>query len=361
MIRKAVLLLLVVAGLLFLGRMLHAQQVDAGIFHPSDSTLEIRIKPAATVAGFPFSNIVFTIRWRSSYGVSLGAPFSPTYAVSKQNGEQVSGSYHYQKFAAATAQTVSWPANTEVTVLSIPVMQTGQGMGTFELVNDAWTAANNGSYYAEIGGEDRTGNIYQASVNGVPLPIVVSALRGWTTKDSVYLQWQLRDIGSVIGFMVQRQSPDGNWRMVRMVPVDETNSEGWYSCTDPFPQSTPSSTVLSYRLQILNGDGSVGYSPVVEIRQDAIPPSRFHCEVYPNPATDAVILAFVLPADDVVSLTLVDMLGRRVRAFLVHEHLPAGSHVRSLGLLGITTGSHFLILSGRSRSSAVPIFLMGNR
>jgi len=155
--------------LLLFQSLLQAQtnHVQGGIFNPSANVLSVRAKASETI-GQPniLSNIVVTIRWPSSYGVSLGPVSSPTYRITKQGAEGQSGIYAYQKFAAANNTPLDWTAGIDVELFTVTVNQSGSGTGTFELTN----AVPGGEWYVEISGADRSNpTFYQGSTQNVPL------------------------------------------------------------------------------------------------------------------------------------------------------------------------------------------------
>ncbi len=359
--KKYALPLTVAAGCVFLMSVaLRAQQVDAGIFNASDSTLQIRLRPASTVTALPLSNVVFTLRWLDSYGVNLGSPSSAIYSVSKQGGVQLSAGYRYQKFAAATAQTVTWSANVELVLMTVPVLQSGNGTGTFELVNDAWTAANNSSYYAELAGRDVTGAIYQGSVNGVPLPLTVTALHASVRDRRVLLRWQAAGVTDGIGFVVERREEAGEWMSAGMVPTRETDDGVWYSFVDALPPALTFTGTLVYRLQLLDADGSTRHSAEIRVQLDAAPPRDMRCEIYPSPASGTIGVSLFLPSEDAVSLRLIDILGRELRQLAAEQELPAGQHARTYAVSGLANGRYFIVMSGRTRVITIPFVLISN-
>jgi hypothetical protein len=128
--------------------------------------VEVRIRPDASFNGV-FSSMVFTLRWDAAAGNSLGdvlqnVPQIQYCTVSKSGPEQVDGPYRYQIFVGfgtipMTSLSTFWQADQEVVLCRIPI--TGPP-GLVAIVDDNWSAANNGNYYVSLNGEDRTGIIY---------------------------------------------------------------------------------------------------------------------------------------------------------------------------------------------------------
>jgi hypothetical protein len=296
-----------------------------------------------------------------AYGVELGAPSSAVYSVSKQDISQQAGPYRYQKFATATAQTVNWAANAELTLMTIPVLQTGGGSGMFELVNDPWTTAHNSSFYVELAGNDNTGSIWQGSADNTPLPLAVTALHASVQDGRVLLRWQAEGASDGIGFVVERCLPDVPWQTTGMVRADENDKEGWYSFIDPLPPAMPFAADIRYRLELLNADGSSEHSAEVLLHAGGEATAEMHVEIYPNPSAGSIGLSIVLPFDENISLRIVDLLGRSVRTLVDRVPMLAGCHARSFSLTGLPAGRYFLVITGSSRTVSLPLILATGR
>ena len=140
--------------------------VDITVVDNGLGELEVKLRPDNTFNGL-FSALVFTIRWETASGATLGAvnqtiPVVQYIPTSKSGAEQDAAGYRYQIFAGFGFQALSavgqtWSPGTEYTLLTIPVVG---GTSTFEIVNDTWTNTNNGNYYVSLNGEDQTGVIY---------------------------------------------------------------------------------------------------------------------------------------------------------------------------------------------------------
>lgn len=146
--------------------------VDITLVPVSATQVEVRLRPDGDFAEF-FAASVFTVRWPDGAG-TLGAivqsPGVAVYhAVARSGLEQVDAGYRYQIFAGFGGATMadagaSWTANEEVVLCRLN--STGDP-ATFQLVNDPWTEANNGSFYISLNGLDRTGGIYGDGLTSV--------------------------------------------------------------------------------------------------------------------------------------------------------------------------------------------------
>lgn len=175
---------LLIALSLLLGATTQAQLplVDATLVDNGNNEIEMRIRPDNSFDGL-FASIVFTIRWDAASGANLGvitgvSPADEYISVIKSGPEVVDGGYRYQVFAGfgftpLNQVPTAWSAGVEYPQITIPVLN---GTSTFELVNDAWTSANNGDYYVSLNGLDQTGVLYQISTGGVTMGAAVSGL-----------------------------------------------------------------------------------------------------------------------------------------------------------------------------------------
>lgn len=165
--------------------------------------VEVRIRPDAAFNGV-FSSIVFTLRWDAAAGNSLGdvlqnVPQIQYCTVSKSGPEQVDGAYRYQIFVGfgsipMTSLSTFWQADQEVVLCRIPI--TGPP-GLVALVDDNWSAANNGNYYVSLNGEDRTGVIYSLTTGQVAQHVISNGLAVFPnpTQGSVFVILAATDQG----------------------------------------------------------------------------------------------------------------------------------------------------------------------
>lgn len=131
--------------------------------------IDVRVRPDADFSGL-FAGIVFTIRWNCNSGANLGGITQSSLAgemlgVIHSGPEQVSGNYRYQIYAGFGFTLLSdIPAvlygGQEFTLATIQVLNASDD---FFIVNDAWTAANNGDFFVSLNGVDNTGEIYDLS------------------------------------------------------------------------------------------------------------------------------------------------------------------------------------------------------
>ena len=83
------------------------------------------------------------------------------------------------------------------------------------------------------------------------------------------------------------------------------------------------SSVIEYRLKIIDMDGSFTYSDVVEV--ETVPIKFELAQNYPNPFNPSTRISWQSPAGSHQTLKVYDVLGNEV-ATLVDEFKPAGSY-----------------------------------
>lgn len=136
---------------LSLERVSPTAQISGGIFNPSGSTLTVKVKASINfTSGNSLKTLVATIRWLTSYGVTLGAVES-SLGFQKWDSVGVSGNYSYQKFRMVNAIPIDWQANTEYELFSVPVGG-GTGVGDFQLTN----SIPGGEWYVDVDYSDKT-------------------------------------------------------------------------------------------------------------------------------------------------------------------------------------------------------------
>ena len=145
---------------------------------PVGNKLQVFVKPNADVINGTYSAGVFTLRTLTSNTITftkLGGALSPFDY--NQVGTATDGLYTYYFFSYAAINFVDWDANTEYLLLTLSYDCIGDAV--IELTNDAFTMANNGDYYQELGGAEAQGVFYQPTVTS-PTPELALELNGNT-------------------------------------------------------------------------------------------------------------------------------------------------------------------------------------
>lgn len=146
--------------------------VDISVAEVGTDILEVRLRPDADFDGL-LAGLTFTLRWDTAGDTHIssvdqfvyGAPFCAfmTAAASNADGEIDDNGFRYYTINAFGTAVIpagcDWVANTEVPFLQLPLTP-GTACVDFQIVNDAFTAANNKDYFISLNAVDRTGSIY---------------------------------------------------------------------------------------------------------------------------------------------------------------------------------------------------------
>ncbi|MEK9137156.1 MAG: T9SS type A sorting domain-containing protein, partial [Bacteroidota bacterium] len=290
-----------------------------------------------------FSDVVVTIRWLASYGVSLGS-VTTTYGIAKQGAVGTLGSYSYQKFAGANNSSISWANGSENTLFTV-TFSGGSGTGSFALTNSVPL----GEWYFEIGGLDFTGTppFYQDSTGEVPLPIQLSSFTATVLgQNRVRLDWTTLTETNNYGFEIQKsQGNQSNYQTIpnSFIPGHGTTIEPHsYSYVD----NSASVGQWYYRLKQIDLDGTIHFTEGIQVdvltgvTEKPLPKEFALDQNYPNPFNPTTNIEYAVPRESQVRLEVYNVLGQRV-AMLVDEMKTAGYYKASFSATGFASGLYF--------------------
>ena len=133
-------------------------KIDLGMYNPTCGVFSVRLRPymRSQIHTSPtnecvLNNLVFTVRWPSTAGFTALQNVN-TYlpGLMLMGSVTLSGSYYYATYATVGAGSLSWNANTEYEIMTFDIPGTGTGVIDLSVVNDSWTAANNGDFYIDM-------------------------------------------------------------------------------------------------------------------------------------------------------------------------------------------------------------------
>jgi hypothetical protein len=238
----------------------------------------------------------------------------------------------------------------------------GAGVAFGQLFVPFGSATVNGTIYADFGSyTPAPGSMYQIisaqSYAGTPtvsvtpntitatysngvltvvsaLPVTWLSFRATLEGDDVQLTWSTGSESNNEGFDIQRSENGRDWQTIAFVPGAGTTSEVQkYEYTDPTP-STLNSQLVYYRLQQRDYDGTTDYSPVRVIQLEEENAIR----VFPNPADEAVTVAFAEPLEKRGMLQLFNQNGRLV----AEETLAPGTGEHTIRVAYLPAGTYVL-------------------
>lgn len=217
--------------------------VDITMAHNGASQIEVRLRPSG-----PFnqvvSNVVFTLRWQEQFGpaLSLIEPVFPqseylpigTSAIVNGGNGYLYRTYYSVGLAPMSDFGHAWEGGIEYPICTLDVVTPGTQV---ELVNDAFTAADNRDFFASLNGWPATGVIYPSAGTTVDAKAINSGngfidvlltpqadYFGWVNSIGLTLRWPAN--GASLGAIVQ---PDGIGAALPMAKVGPEATENGYT------------------------------------------------------------------------------------------------------------------------------------
>lgn len=174
---------------------------------------------------------------------------------------------------------------------------------------------------------------------------------GELDDNHIKLVWETFGQTRNVGFEVQRSFDAVSWTRIAYIPSE----------FDPAPLKSYGvddydlrGDVQYYRLKIIDNDGIITYTNIVEVSlKNALSKSFTQCYFFPHPADEQTALHFNLRLSGAVRLKLFDAVGR-IR-YDVTRSLPAGSNVWELSAAAYPTGIYSCTLENGSESATLKL------
>ncbi|MEO6038154.1 MAG: T9SS type A sorting domain-containing protein [Saprospiraceae bacterium] len=285
---KHILIILLVASTVI---KMHAQanSLDMGIFNTpvGSNNFEIRVKPTQNLTG-TLSSGSFTVRFLSSYGVSIGLETSPPGLGFHIQTVDMANGYDYYAFSTVTNYPLfpsPWVMNQEYVVATFQRIGNGNGNGTFELItNDSWTNTHNANYYIELNGSDAQRLFYVQQVSA-PLPVELTDFQAKLQPDrTVALDWQSESEVNLAYYSVEH-SLDG----LKFTEIGKVNGKGGlqHDATYHFIHTSPQAGKNYYRLRMVDHSATYQYSAIQTVDLED---KRNDFSLRPTPTTGPLTL-----------------------------------------------------------------------
>lgn len=188
-----------------------------------------------------------------------------------------------------------------------------------------------------------TNNGVGAYRTDVSIPVELTSFVANVNDRDVLLNWSTATETNNLGFEVERKASDnGSWNKIAFIKSAGTTTEPQqYSYRD----SRLESGKYSYRLKIVDLDGTYSYSDAVEV-EIGVPQQYALSQNYPNPFNPSTRIDYQLPFDAKVQIDLYSITGEKV-ATLVSGDLSAGYHTYELNAsrLNLSSGVYFYRIS----------------
>jgi hypothetical protein len=344
--------------------------VQVGIFG-SGNVLTVKAKPDGNWTGAAITSLIFSVRWPTSYGISvseiaLAAPAQNGGAtaftgLAKDGGTLTNGIYTYQSYNGVLATTVTWTAGSEYEIGSITITG-GVGTGTFDLCPNGFTVA--GDWYIELAGGapyNAATPLYQASVAGVTLPVELVSLTANARGRNIDISWATKTETNNYGFDVERkaisnqQSTINSWEKVGFVEgKGTTNAPQNYGYKDV----VKSAGTFTYRLKQTDRDGKFTYSAQVEAKAVLTADDYKMSQNYPNPFNPSTKFNFAVSTPQHVSVKVFNNIGQEVQT-LFNGIAPA-DQIQEVTFDGarLASGIYFYVLRAQDRVEVKKMLMM---
>ena len=170
------------------------------------------------------------------------------------------------------------------------------------------------------------------------VPVELSTFAANVVDRTVTLSWRTESESNSLGFEVERFSANQSWTQIGFVKSAGTTTEPQnYSFVD----SKLETGSYSYRLKMVDLDGSFSYSKAVEV-EIGTPMTFALSQNYPNPFNPATRIDYQVPFNANVQIELYSITGERV-ATLVNTELSAGYYTMDVDAssLRLASGVYF--------------------
>lgn len=164
------------------------------------------------------------------------------------------------------------------------------------------------------------------------LPVEIVSFINMVRGNKVELRWNTATEVNSSAFEVEK-NVGGTWSKIGSVPAaGTTNAPQSYSYSDV------SNTNASYRLKMVDRDGSFEYS--IETFATILPSSFYVSQNYPNPFNPTTNIRISMNTRDNVVLTVFDITGKEI-ATLVNGILEVGMHDYTFDASQLSAGVYF--------------------
>jgi photosystem II stability/assembly factor-like uncharacterized protein len=188
------------------------------------------------------------------------------------------------------------------------------------------------------------------------VPVELMAFTATVISNSVRLNWSTATETNNRGLEVERKLKNEEWMTIGIVGGNGTTTElKNYSFTDDLSDRFYEGKIL-YRLKQIDYDGTSEYSSVISAEVEYIPSEVALYQNYPNPFNPITNIAFTLPVESSVRLTVYNQLGQEISVITDRNYTP-GVYNLTWDAASVTSGVYYYNLDvtdiNGKRSSAV--------
>lgn len=175
------------------------------------------------------TDLVFGLKWLSSYNVDLDGTISSGYNIVKSGVRLEKDGYHYQAFSAANTPfkfPSNWVLNEWVEIMSIRNTMTSTGVGIFEIVESDFDVSTDPNFGVGLVNDltDYTLTV-MGSAENVILPVTLLEFTATPISKIVHLKWSTTHEQNNKGFAVERADiQQANFKKIGWINSKESGS-----------------------------------------------------------------------------------------------------------------------------------------
>jgi glucose/arabinose dehydrogenase len=209
------------------------------------------------------------------------------------------------------------------------------------LIVPTFAEAHGAAGYMLQGNITSFSSFYFSSSN-ILLPLNLLTFTGTLQNDATLLEWETANEINTSQFIIERSIDGRNFARIGTVAAAAVNngSNHNYDFTD-YDATRQSSSILYYRLKMVDRDGAYTYSKVVII---SLPYLTGNVSVFPNPASKEVKVTITTPVEGKAKWSLIDNTGRVV--IQNSASLKKGSNILPINIGMLSAGTYYLSVSG---------------
>jgi Concanavalin A-like lectin/glucanases superfamily/Secretion system C-terminal sorting domain len=175
-------------------------------------------------------------------------------------------------------------------------------------------------------------------LSNVALPIKLTSFTATQKNTDVLLQWQTAQESNTKHYNVQRSIDGTNFTGISTVVAKGNSSIATnYTYTDNEVTKAVTSTVVYYRLQSVDMDGKIQYSPVVTV---SLLNKNSDVIVLQNPINNAIALQITTQQKQQVSITVTNATGQQLNN--MQQLIPNGKTTLTIPANTLTKGIYFV-------------------
>lgn len=284
------------------------------------------------------TDIVFGIKWKSSYNVDLASVLTTKYNIKKSGIRTQQDSFYFQAFYADNTPyqlAENWDQNTWIEVLSVANTLTGIDTGTFKICEAGFNETTNPNIGINL--TDYT-PVINGSATGVVLPVNLLSFTATPVNNTIRLNWSTTSEINNKGFDIQRSEGNAaNYATIGFVNSKSNYQRNNYDFTDG---KAIGGTRYYYRLRQVDINGNSRFSDTKDAMLDKSRNALI--QLSPNPAKEIINLLFANDcATKPVSIKITDNKGIVVNTW--KETMQANKKVLYT-VSSLAAGQYFLVV-----------------